>query len=233
MTAITNVCSVEAWDGSLLVVASNVPSAIIRNQPRPIAFFARLDVPTQNDTESDNLNPKLVWGIFPRPPLAILPVGSNRESVYWLLLTGEWVRGGISGRVAARMRGRAEVFFVVTYDLRSGRNRSSLFKTLRSFGRWSHFMASGWIISTRRTHANITARLLSHLDPEDSICIMPLEDTHAAYLPQRAANWVAAQQQLTRKRARRVVPSAVAEASGRASRDSGSQTSTGPGHDPP
>ena len=74
-------------------------------------------------------------------------------------------------------------------------------------------MASGWVISTRRTPAKLAARLLPHLDPEDSICIMPLADAHAAYLPQRAANWVAAQQQLTRERTRRVLPSAVAEAS--------------------
>jgi len=122
------------------------------------------------------------------------------------------------------------VILVVTYDLRSGRERASLFKTLRSFGRCSQFMASGWVISTRRTPAKLAARLLPHLDPEDSICIMPLEDTLAAYLPQRAANWVAAQQQLTHERARRVVPSAVAEASSRPSRDTGIQTSTGPGH---
>ena len=105
------------------------------------------------------------------------------------------------------------MIFVITYDLRSGRDRTSLFKTLQSFGRCSQFMASGWVISTRRTHANLIARLLPHLDPEDSICIMPLADAHAAYLPQRAANWVAAQQQLTRERTRRVLPSAVAEAS--------------------
>jgi hypothetical protein len=67
-------------------------------------------------------------------------------------------------------------------------------------------MASGWVISTNSTPANLAARLLPYLDPEDSICIMPLEESHAAYLPQRAANWVAAQQQLTRERARRVPP---------------------------
>jgi hypothetical protein len=96
------------------------------------------------------------------------------------------------------------MIFVVTYDLRSGRDRTSLFKTLQSFGRCSQFMASGWVISTNSTPANLAARLLPYLDPEDSICIMPLEDTHAAYLPQRAANWVAAQQ-LTCGRAPSVV----------------------------
>jgi hypothetical protein len=109
-----------------------------------------------------------------------------------------------SSCVATRLRGRAPMIFVVTYDLRSGRDRTSLFKTLQSFGRCCQFMASGWVISTSSTPANLAAGLLPYLDPQDSICIMPLVDTHAAYLPKRAANWVAAQQPLTRERARRV-----------------------------
>lgn len=56
------------------------------------------------------------------------------------------------------------MFFVVTYDLRSGRDRSSLFKTLRSFGRCCQFMASGSVISTRRRPPNLAARLLRKLN---------------------------------------------------------------------
>ncbi len=106
--------------------------------------------------------------------------------------------------VSARRRGRVQMIYVVTYDLRSRRDRTSLFKTLRTVGRSSHqFMASGWVISTHKSAAELAARLLLHLDPEDSICITPLKDANAAYLPHRAASWVAAQQQLAVARARR------------------------------
>jgi CRISPR/Cas system-associated endoribonuclease Cas2 len=86
--------------------------------------------------------------------------------------------------------------YVITYDLRSRKDRTSLFATLQSFGPSSHFMASAWLISTSTPRARVAATLQSHLDRQDSIFVSRLSDVDAAYLPPQAAEWAVRQRDL-------------------------------------
>ncbi len=98
------------------------------------------------------------------------------------------------------MRGQARVIFIVTYDLRSGRERTPLFKALRSLGPSSHLMASTWAISTGKSPKAVASTLLAHLGPEDSILVSQLSETHVAHVTSQAAQWIAACQQSERER---------------------------------
>lgn len=96
--------------------------------------------------------------------------------------------------------GRAGLIFIITYDLRSGRDRVSLFKALQSLGPASQLMASTWAICAEESSETVAAKLLAHLDPEDSILVSQLSETDVARVTSQAAQWIAAHQQRERVR---------------------------------
>jgi hypothetical protein len=92
------------------------------------------------------------------------------------------------------------MFLIVTYDLKSQRDRTPLFHAIESFGPSSHFMASAWLLRTEKSPAELADALRAHMAPPDSIFVAKLSGEGAAWLPQRASEWIAKQQQLARKR---------------------------------
>lgn len=88
------------------------------------------------------------------------------------------------------------MILIVTYDLKSHHDYVPLSRALLSFGPAARFMDSTWLLATDKPPAEVAAALRRLLGPEDTLFVTELNapNPHAAYLPKRAFDWVAAHQ---------------------------------------
>lgn len=86
------------------------------------------------------------------------------------------------------------MILIVTYDLKTPRDYHDFYEALKSQadnGKWWHYMASTWILSTSKTPtAILEAVRKQYLDPQDSIFVCELSPNYEGWLPKPAWDWL-------------------------------------------
>jgi hypothetical protein len=87
--------------------------------------------------------------------------------------------------------------FLVTYDLRTpGRNDMALHAALKAVGRWWHYFATTWIVTTAAYDSAdaLYAALQPLLGPNDRVLVVPIHasDKLQGRLEQDAWRWLKA-----------------------------------------
>ena len=63
--------------------------------------------------------------------------------------------------------------YLISYDLRKpGRNYSSLYSAIKSYGTYAHVLESVWSISTSRSAVEVRDHLAQHLDQNDDLIVI-------------------------------------------------------------
>lgn len=80
---------------------------------------------------------------------------------------------------------------IVTYDLnQTGKDYTPFFDALKQQGSWWHYLKSTWLISTKRTPAQIWEAVAPHMVTTDRILIVPMGDPYTGWLPKDAWEWI-------------------------------------------
>lgn len=84
------------------------------------------------------------------------------------------------------------MLYVVSYNLRRAKGRyEELFKALESSRSWWHYLDSTWLVVTHESANQLTKRLSSSLNKEDSLLVMQVVgSSHDGWLPQEAWDWI-------------------------------------------
>lgn len=87
------------------------------------------------------------------------------------------------------------MILIVTYDLRTARDYHEFYEALKAQaenGKWWHYMASTWIISTSKTPQAVVSELRQdkYLDPADLIFVCELAPNYQGWLPKPAWDWI-------------------------------------------
>lgn len=72
-------------------------------------------------------------------------------------------------------------FYVISYDLRiPGRDYTSLYETIKSYGEWQHPLESTWIVYTSESANEISEKLRSEGKMDNSdllfVCALDIKD---------------------------------------------------------
>lgn len=81
---------------------------------------------------------------------------------------------------------------LITYDLRKpGRNYSALYEALKSITpNWWHYLDSVWIFATELSTEAIYQKIKPHIDSNDYILVVSIDEDHTGWLPQKAWDWL-------------------------------------------
>lgn len=81
---------------------------------------------------------------------------------------------------------------LITYDLKTpGKDYSSLYNHIKSFGKWWHYLDSTWIVKTEKNVDDITSSTRLMLDSNDYLLVIDItNDKTNGWLPRDAWNWI-------------------------------------------
>ena len=84
------------------------------------------------------------------------------------------------------------MLYMISYDLKSpGRDYSSLYETIKSFGTWWHYLESTWIIKTQQTVSQVNELVRQRLDTNDYLIVVDITGKNCnGWLPQKAWDWI-------------------------------------------
>lgn len=85
-------------------------------------------------------------------------------------------------------------FYIVSYDLKvPGRDYTSLYDAIKSYGEWQHPLESTWILFTSDTADQISSKLRAegNMDNRDLlfVCALKIEDRQG-WLDKDVWNWI-------------------------------------------
>lgn len=81
--------------------------------------------------------------------------------------------------------------YCVSYDLnKHGQNYGALYQELKNSFSWAHPLDSTWLISTSESAQQLTNRLRSHLDNNDTLLVIKVTSDYAGWLNQEQWNWL-------------------------------------------
>ena len=81
--------------------------------------------------------------------------------------------------------------YSITYDLKKpGRDYSGLYKAIKSYGTWWHYLESTWLVATSSTPQQIWERIGPHIDRNDSVLIIEVKNNKEGWLPKKAWDWL-------------------------------------------
>ena len=96
------------------------------------------------------------------------------------------------------------MILIITYDLKSNRDYTTLFEAVKSLGTWWHYMASTWLVSTDKSPEQVALDLHAYMDPQDSLLVDELGPAPKGYLPAQAWEWIVMQRKLEAERHERL-----------------------------
>jgi hypothetical protein len=82
------------------------------------------------------------------------------------------------------------MILIVTYDLRSPKDYHDLYEVVKLQGKWWHYMASTWLLSTTKEPQQVVDAMLPHMDPMDLLFVCELTPKFQGRLPQQAWDWI-------------------------------------------
>ena len=81
--------------------------------------------------------------------------------------------------------------FIISYDLISDKDYSSLYEAIRNYGSYAHILESVWIIKSSTSSTNIRDNLKSYIDSDDKIFVAKLSGESAwRNLSTEVSNWI-------------------------------------------
>jgi hypothetical protein len=80
---------------------------------------------------------------------------------------------------------------LVTYDLNTpGQDYTSLHGELKKSNAWWHYLDSTWLIYSDETADELSARLLTHIDKNDSMLVIRVCNENQGWLNKKAWEWI-------------------------------------------
>jgi hypothetical protein len=92
------------------------------------------------------------------------------------------------------------MILIITYDLRSPNDYHSFYEAIKAQspnGKWWHYMASTWLLSTSKTPQEVVDAIRSHLDVHDVLFVCELKANYQGWLPKPAWDWINSELQPT------------------------------------
>lgn len=81
--------------------------------------------------------------------------------------------------------------YMVGYDLNSeGKDYSGIKKVLKEYPKYWHHLDSTWLIKTDETPSQIVAKLKPHIDDNDSLLVIEVENSYQGWLTEKAFKWI-------------------------------------------
>ena len=88
---------------------------------------------------------------------------------------------------------------IITYDLRTPKDYHDFYEAIKAQGeqgKWWHYMASTWLLSTGKSPAQVVDAIQSYLEAQDSLFVCQLSPSYQGRLPKQAWDWINAELQL-------------------------------------
>jgi hypothetical protein len=82
------------------------------------------------------------------------------------------------------------MILIVTYDLRSPQDYHNFYEVVKQQGKWWHYMASTWLLSTQKTPQEVVDAILPHMDVQDLLLVCELSNKYQGRLPKPAWEWI-------------------------------------------
>lgn len=82
------------------------------------------------------------------------------------------------------------MILIVTYDLRSPKDYHEFYEAVKLQGKWWHYMASTWLLSTQKTPQEVVDAVLPHMDAQDLLFVCELSNKYQGRLPKPAWDWI-------------------------------------------
>jgi hypothetical protein len=82
------------------------------------------------------------------------------------------------------------MILIVTYDLRTPKDYHDFYEVVKAQGKWWHYMASTWLLSTDRTPQQVAEAIQEKLDPQDLFFVCELAPQYQGRLPKPAWDWI-------------------------------------------
>jgi hypothetical protein len=85
------------------------------------------------------------------------------------------------------------MILIVTYDLKTPKDYHSLYEAIKAQGaegKWWHYMASTWLLSTTKTPQDVADAIRPHLDQQDLLFVCELTRNYQGFLPKPAWDWL-------------------------------------------
>ena len=82
------------------------------------------------------------------------------------------------------------MILIVTYDLKTPKDYHEFYEAVKQQGKWWHYMAWTWLLSTEKTPTQIVDALQSFLDPQDLLFVCELAPNYQGRLPKPAWEFI-------------------------------------------
>jgi len=82
---------------------------------------------------------------------------------------------------------------IVTYDLRSPKDYHDFYEVVKQQGKWWHYMASTWLLSTHKTPQEVADAIFPYMDSQDLLFVGDLGTRYQGRLPKPAWDWIQAE----------------------------------------
>lgn len=81
--------------------------------------------------------------------------------------------------------------FLISYDLISNKDYSSLYKAIRDYGSFAHVLESVWIVKSSTSSSDIRNNLKSYIDSDDKLFVAKLSGESAwTNLSKEVSDWI-------------------------------------------
>ncbi|WP_069997771.1 hypothetical protein [Cellulosilyticum sp. I15G10I2] len=84
--------------------------------------------------------------------------------------------------------------FLISYDLnKSGQDYNSLYEAIKACSysdTWWHYLDSTWIIKSNLSVSQVSDKLKSVMDDNDSLLVIEVINNYAGWLPQKAWDYL-------------------------------------------
>ena len=84
------------------------------------------------------------------------------------------------------------MLYMISYDLKSpGRDYSTLFEAIKSFGVWWHYLGSTWMVKSSQSASQVAEIIRQRLDSNDYLIVVDITGRDRdGWLPQKAWDWI-------------------------------------------
>jgi hypothetical protein len=85
------------------------------------------------------------------------------------------------------------MILIITYDLRTPKDYHDFYEAIKAQGeegKWWHYMASTWLLSTTKTPQQVSDAIHPHLAEQDLLFVCELNPNYQGWLPKPAWDWI-------------------------------------------
>jgi hypothetical protein len=87
------------------------------------------------------------------------------------------------------------MILIVTYHLKGTKDYHDFYEVVKTQGKWWHYLASTWLLSTTRIPQEVVDAIHPQMDPQDLLFVCELAPRYQGWLPKQAWDWINAELQ--------------------------------------